>query len=259
MIYPTRTYKKYTYVDEGQGEPLILLYGLFGTPKNFGYVVDYFKHSYRVIIPVLPVFELDCTISVNALTDYVHKFIRDLQLGQVYLLGNSLGGHVALVYTLRHPENVSSLILSGSSGLFENGMGDTYPKRSDYGYIKKRVEEIFYNPSIANKDLVDEVFATVNDRIKAFKILLLAKSTIKHNLKKELPKINVDTCLIWGTKDTVTPPAVAEEFNKLIPNSQLYWIEECGHVPMLEEPELFNNILSQFLLTQKEQKVYDVA
>jgi pimeloyl-ACP methyl ester carboxylesterase len=165
----------------------------------------------------------------------------------IHLLGNSLGGHVALVHVLKHPERIKSLILTGSSGLFENGMGDTYPKRGDYEYIRKKTEMTFYDPAIATKELVDEVFEITNNRLKVIKIISLAKSAIRNNLGEELKQIKKPTLLIWGNNDVVTPPFVAREFNKLIPNSELFFVDKCGHAPMMEVPGDFNEILEKFL------------
>jgi pimeloyl-ACP methyl ester carboxylesterase len=162
-------------------------------------------------------------------------------------LGNSLGGHVALVYILKHPERVKSLTLTGSSGLFENAMGDSYPKRGDYEYIKNKTAQTFYDPAVATPELVDEVFEITKNRIKVIKIIALAKSAIRHNLGEELNQIQQPTLLIWGKNDIVTPPFVAEEFKKLIPNSQLHFIDKCGHAPMMEVPVEFNSILEKFL------------
>lgn len=238
---------KFKYIEEGEGEPLVLLHGLFGALSNFKDLFDHFKEKYKVIIPMLPLFDLGLDTGVGALTKYVQKFIEAREFSKVHLLGNSLGGHVALLYTLNNPEKVKTLILTGSSGLFENGMGETYPKRGDYDYIKKKTEITFYNPETATKELVDEVYSIVNNRLKAIKIIALAKSAIRNNLGEEINNIKAPTCLIWGKNDTVTPPMVAEEFNKLIPNSELHWIDECGHAPMMEQPAAFNIILDTFL------------
>ena len=233
-------------VVEGHGEPIILLYGLFGSVKNFAPLIQHLKQSHRVIVPVFPFFELGMSVNIFSLTEFLHQLIKDLWLEKFHLLGNSMGGHIALLYTLKYPEKVASLILSGSSGLYESGMGDSFPKRSDYNYIKTKAELTFYNPNIASKELVDEIYATVNSR-KAIQILSLAKSTIHSNLEKELPGIRANCCLIWGRNDIITPPPVALKFNELIAHSKLYWIDQCGHVPMLEEPEAFNKTLDNFL------------
>lgn len=239
---------KFKYVEEGEGEPLILLHGLFGALSNFEVLIEHFRHTHKVVVPVLPLFELDILhTTVGGLAKYVHKFIETKDYDAIHLLGNSLGGHVALMHVLKHPERIKSLILTGSSGLFENGMGDTYPRRGDYEYIKKKTEVTFYDPKTATKELVDEVFEITRNRLKVIKIIALAKSAIRHNLGEELNNVKQPTLLIWGNNDTITPPFVAREFHRLIPGSELHFIDKCGHAPMMEQPHEFNIILDKFL------------
>lgn len=248
MQYELKHKNKFRYIDEGQGEPLLLLHGLFGALSNFKDLIEHFRTSYRVVVPMLPLFELDIFhTTVGGLERHVHRFIETMELQGIHLMGNSLGGHVALVHVLKHPEKIKSLILTGSSGLFENGMGDTYPKRGDYEYIKKKTEMTFFDPATATKELVDEVFEITNNRLKVIKIIALAKSAIRNNLGEELNKITQPTLLIWGNNDIITPPFVGQEFHKLIPKSELYFIENCGHAPMMEVPVEFNRILGPFL------------
>ena len=253
MQYQLKENGKFKYLEEGQGEPLVLLHGLFGALSNFSDLVEHFRHSHRVIVPILPLFDLDILhTSVGGLAKFVNKFLEMKDLQGIHLLGNSLGGHVALVHTLKHPERIKTLILTGSSGLFENGMGDTYPRRGDYEYIRKKTELTFYDPAIATKELVDEVFEITRNRLKVIKIIALAKSAIRNNLGEELNSIQQLTLLVWGQNDTITPPFVAREFNRLIPNSELYFIDKCGHAPMMEQPAEFNVILEKFLKKQAE-------
>ena len=248
MQYEIKQEEKFRFIEEGDGEPLVLLHGLFGELSNFTDLIEYFRHYNKVVVPILPLFELDLLhTTVGGLEKFVHRFIEHRDYKGFHLLGNSLGGHVALIYALRHPERIKSIILTGSSGLFENGMGDTYPKRGDYEYIRKKTELTFYDPKVASKELVDEVFETVNVRLKAIKIISLAKSAIRNNLGEELNQILQPTLLIWGNNDAITPPFVGREFQRLIPNSELYFIDKCGHAPMMETPEEFNEILHKFL------------
>lgn len=248
MQYEIKEQNKFKFIEEGEGEPLVLLHGLFGALSNFKDLIEYFRHHYKVVVPMLPLFDLDILhTTVGGLAKFVHKFLEARDYRNIHLLGNSLGGHVALVYLLKHPERTKSLILTGSSGLFESGMGDTYPKRGDYEYIKKKTEVTFYDPRMATKELVDEVFSITNNRIRVIKIIALAKSAIRNNLGDELNNIKQPTLLIWGNNDTVTPPFVAREFQRLIPNSELHFIDKCGHAPMMEVPEEFNIILHKFL------------
>lgn len=253
MSYEIKQDGKFKYIEEGSGETLILLHGLFGALSNFGPLIEDFRKQYKVVVPMLPLLELDLLhTSVGGIAKFVQKFIEHRNYQKIHLLGNSLGGHVALLHTLKHQNNIKSLILTGSSGLFENGMGDTYPKRGDYEYIKKKTEITFYDPNMATKELVDEVFEITSNRLKVIKIIALAKSAIRNNLGEELKEIKIPTLLVWGNNDTITPPFVAREFNKLIPNSELHFIDKCGHAPMMEQPEEFNKILHQFLTKLNE-------
>ncbi|HRP55107.1 alpha/beta hydrolase [Agriterribacter sp.] len=253
MSYEIKQDGKFKYVEEGSGETLILLHGLFGALSNFGDLIEYFRRQYKVVVPMLPLLELDLLhTSVGGIEKFVHKFIEHKSYTNIHLLGNSLGGHVALLYVLKHPENIKSLILTGSSGLFESGMGDTYPKRGDYEYIRTKTELTFYDPKMATKELVDEVFEITSNRLKVIKIIALAKSAIRNNLGEELNEIKQPTLLVWGNNDTITPPFVGKEFNRLIPNSELHFIDKCGHAPMMEVPDEFNKILHQFLTKLNE-------
>jgi pimeloyl-ACP methyl ester carboxylesterase len=248
MQYEIKQDDKFRFIEEGIGEPLLLLHGLFGALSNFSGQIDYFRQQYKVVVPILPLLELDLIhTTVGGLEKYVHKFVEYRNYKDINLLGNSLGGHVALLYVLRHPERIKSLTLTGSSGLFENGMGDTYPKRQDYEYIRKKTELTFFDPKIASKELVDELYETVNVRMKAIKIIALAKNAIRNNMGEEVNQIKQPTLLIWGNNDAITPPFVGHEFHKLIPNSELHFIDKCGHAPMMERPEEFNTILLKFL------------
>ncbi len=248
MNYEVKQIDKFKFIEEGEGEPLVLLHGLFGALSNFMDLIEHFRHSYKVVVPLLPLFELDLFhTSVGGLEKHVQKFLEIRNYNNIHLLGNSLGGHVALIHVLKHPERIKSVILTGSSGLFENGMGDTYPKRGDYEYIRRKTELTFYDPATATKELVDEVYELCNNRLKVIKIIALAKSAIRNNLGEELNQISKPTLLIWGNNDTITPPFVAKEFNKLIPGSELYFVDHCGHAPMMEVPQEFNKLLEQFL------------
>jgi pimeloyl-ACP methyl ester carboxylesterase len=248
MSYEIKNEQHFHYLEVGEGEPLMLLHGLFGALSNFSDLIEHFRGKYKVVVPILPLFDLDLLhTSVSGLAKYVHQFIEFKGYQNIHLLGNSLGGHVGLVHVLKHPEKIKSLTLTGSSGLFESAMGDTYPKRGDYEYIKNKTALTFYDPAMATKELVDEVFEITNSRIKVIKIIALAKSAIRNNLGEELSQIKQPTCLIWGKNDTVTPPFVGEEFKKLIPNSELHFIDKCGHAPMMEVPKEFNIILEKFL------------
>jgi 2-hydroxy-6-oxonona-2,4-dienedioate hydrolase len=252
MSFAVKQEQRFKYCEEGQGDVIVLLHGLFGALSNFNTLIEYFSKRYTVVIPLLPLFELELEqTTVSGMVDYIEEFITYKKYPVVHLIGNSLGGHIAQLYVLRRPEMVKTITLTGSSGLFENSLGDTYPRKGNYEYVKKKTEGTFYDPKFATPEQVDEVFNIVNDRHKAIRIVVMAKSALRHNLRDEVPKMKQPVCLIWGKNDTITPEFVAEEFHKLLPVSELNIIEKCGHAPMMEQAEKFNEILDKFLTKYK--------
>lgn len=253
MNFLVKEEKGFRYIEQGTGEVLLLLHGLMGALSNWEFVIEEFSKDHRVIIPMLPIYELPLlTLGVKTLSKFVHKFVKYKELENFCVLGNSLGGHVALIYAMAHPERLKSMVLAGSSGLYENAFGGSFPKRESYEFIKERVEHTFYDPKTANKELVDEIYATVNDRHKIIRLLAMAKSAIRHNMAKDLHKIKIPVALIWGKSDKITPPEVAVEFNHLLPDAELAWVDHCGHVPMMEQPAEFNRLLKNFLEKNKD-------
>ncbi len=238
----------FKYVDEGQGQVLMLLHGLFGALSNWEDVVKRFSTHLRVVIPMLPIYEMPIKeAGLEGLRQFVEDFVSMKKLDKMIIMGNSLGGHVGLLYTLANASKVDKLILTGSSGLFENTMGGSYPRRGSYDYIQEKVAYTFYDPKVASKELVDEVFETTRSIPKCMRIVAIAKSAQRNNLALDLPKIKVPTLLIWGLNDTITPPMVGHEFNRLIPNSRLRFIDKCCHAPMMEQPARFNTLVESFL------------
>lgn len=244
---------KFHYIEIGEGTPIIVLHGLMGGLSNFDGVSNFFpKKNYKVVIPELPLYDMPLLkTSLSTLAKYIKDFVAHKGYKDVILLGNSLGGHIALLTQKKYPEIAKALIITGSSGLYENAMGESYPRRGDYEFIKKKAEDVFYDPSVATKEIVDEVFDTVNDRQKLVRTLAISKNAIRHNMSKDLPNMTLPVCIIWGKQDNVTPPSVAEEFNNILPDSDLFWIDKCGHAAMMEHPDTFNQILFDWLSKRK--------
>jgi pimeloyl-ACP methyl ester carboxylesterase len=248
MKFTIKQINDFRFLDEGQGEPLVLLHGLFGALSNFEEVVAHFSGRYRVLIPVMPIYDMPMDkLGLEGLVGFVADLFAELKIGQMNLLGNSLGGHVGLLYTMRFPHKVRRLILTGSSGLFENSMGGSYPKRGNYEFVRERVQYTFHDPTIATKELVDEVFEVTKSIPKCMRMVALAKSAQRNNLAKQLHQIEQPTLLVWGLNDTITPPLVAHEFDYLLPKSELRFIDQCGHAPMMEHPGVFNHYVEDFL------------
>ncbi len=248
MSFEVKEVGKYKYIEEGSGPNLVLVHGLFGVLSNWDSVINEFQDKFRIIIPMLPIYDLPFRkVGLDALVDHLEGFIDLKKLDKINLMGNSLGGHVGLIYTLKRQEKVTKLILTGSSGLFENAMGGSFPKRGSYEYVKERAEYTFYDPKSISEEYIQEIFETTKSIPKCLNIVAIAKSAQRHNMASEIPQIKVPTLLIWGLNDTITPPRVAHDFNRLIPNATLKFIDKCCHAPMMEQADKFNEILGDFL------------
>jgi len=239
----------FSYLKRGEGEQVfILLHGLFGALSNFRDVTDFLSKRFTVVLPQLPIYDLPLlNTNVKQLAKHLSNFIDHMGYDKVNLLGNSLGGHVGLVYAADNPDKVESMVLSGSSGLYENAFGGSFPRREDKNYLREKIALTFYSPDMVTDELVDECHEAVNNRNKVIRILSIAKSAIRHNMAKELPNYKMPVCLIWGKNDTITPPEVAVEFHEVLPDSELYWIDKCGHAPMMEHPAEFNQYLGEWI------------
>jgi 2-hydroxy-6-oxonona-2,4-dienedioate hydrolase len=240
---------KFRWLEKGEGgQSIVLLHGLMGGVENFGEMVDLISAKHKVYGLDLKLFEGNLLkVSVKSLSDYLYEFMNHLGLSSAILIGNSMGGHVGLIFAKEHPRMAKGLILTGSSGLYENAMGDSFPRRGDKDYIREKTEEVFYDPKVATNELVDRVFEIANNRISILRLLGYAKSAIRHNMAEDLPHFNIPVCLIWGENDKVTPPKVADEFHSLLPDSELHWVPLCGHAAMWEHPKEFSRIVLQFL------------
>lgn len=252
MTDKLKTEGKFTYAEAGEGPAIIVLHGLMGALSNFGDTFNHFSNNgYKVFIPELPLYTLPLLkTNVKNLAKFLTEFMEFKELDNAILLGNSLGGHIGLYFTKHYPEKVNALVLTGSSGLYEKAMGDSFPKRGDRDYVTKKAQDVFYDPAIATEELIDDIFKIINDRNSVIRTLAIAKSAIRHNMANDLPEMKQPTCIIWGKQDAVTPPEVAEDFHKLLPDSDLFWIDKCGHAAMMERPKEFNKILHDWFISR---------
>lgn len=226
---------------------LILLHGLFGGLSNWNYVAKNFENDYKVYIPQLPIFEENDGNKLDYLTEFLHHYIKENNISECVLIGNSLGGHIAILYSHKYPQFVKGLVLTGSSGLFENSMLERFPRRHDFDYITERVQYTFYSPSTATESLIADVYNVACDNRKCFQIIKAAKTAQRNYVRQELSEIDILVLLIWGNQDKITPPEVAQEFHSLLKNSDLKFIDKCGHAPMMEQPVVFNELVSEYL------------
>lgn len=239
---------KFAFGGKAEGPSLVFVHGLFGALSNWDHALGALGARYALYVPLLPIYEQSpVEPSLKGLTEYLLAFAEGEKLPPSVWVGNSLGGHLALMLLQARPDLGKALVLTGSSGLFEEGMGSTFPRRSSYEYIAERVAYTFYDPRHATPKLVQEVYNIVNDNHKALRILKIAREAQRSSVAPWLGEIRLPTALIWGLNDVITPVWVAYAFYQRLPKARLYFIDECGHAPMMEQPALFHAHLLRFL------------
>ncbi len=245
----------FRWCEHGEGEPVVLLHGLMGEIDNWQDSLGTLGRSCRPIALSLPLFDAALAEpSPPALAEYVRRFLDALDIPEAVVGGNSLGGHVALELALDHPGRVSGLILTGSSGLFERGFARGVPHRPSSEWIRGKMEEIFHEPSLVTPEWVDSVWRTIAERDAVLRLVRAARAAKRRNIEERLPEIEVPTLIVWGLDDRITPPEVAQRFHVLIPKSDLCWLSDCGHAPMLEQPARFNAIVEAWLARTRSRR-----
>jgi len=244
----TDAYPDYRWLERGNGVPVVFLHGLMGQTAHWEAAVKTLGAVCRAMALELPIFHPALPeATIGELTRSIHLFLDAMGIPCAVVGGNSLGGHIALELALTHPERVSGLVLTGSSGLFERGFTRGVPHRPSADYVREKMQEIFYDPALVTPQWVEEIRVLVTTPASALRVVYFARAAKRDRLEGRLPDIRVPTLLVWGAEDRVTPPEVAQQFHALIPDSTLVFLRRCGHVPMLEQPDAFNVIVKEWL------------
>lgn len=174
--------------------------------------------------------------NIKSLANYLGEFIHDLQLNDVVIIGSSMGGGVAMSYIFRDPSKVKAMILCGSSGISNIPLNAGFFKRKNYENIKIQTQNIFYNRKIPPDEMIEEVYNLIQSYENVIRAIRLIKSVKKYKMHEDLKQIMTPTLLIWGRNDPITPPEIGAEFHHLLSDSELHYLDNCGHVPTQEKP-----------------------
>ena len=234
-----------------------MLHGLFGSSSNWEVVQKELAGRFHTIAMDLPYLELEKEFcNIDFLTDYVKCFLQKKDITKANFMGNSLGGHLALNMAIRNADIVESLILTGSSGLFERTYDKELQVHPTRAYLKEKIGEIFYDKSLATDQIVDQAYSFLLDKEIKRRVIRVSKSAKSYNMQDMLGKITCPTLLIWGKHDTITPKDVAFTFRENIRKSKLVFLEKCCHAPMMEHPQEFSRLSLRFLLNHKDETFF---
>lgn len=209
-------------------------------------VIHALEDTYRIVIPRLPIFDLPVQqVNIEYIAEVLHEFLEWHQLNDVTLVGHEAGGQIALMYAHQYPHNLKSLVLTGSTGLSDNIRFDA--DEIDYDFVSEKVKSGFYNDELVTGNLVTRVFETVQQPSRRYVIENLVRSTSQNDVRTFLSAIRFPVLLLWGIDDKITPLYTAYHFLDMLPDAELHTMKECGHLPMIEQGELFNEYLKSFL------------
>ena len=221
-VSETSVVAEFRWIEAGRGLPVLCLHGLFGTSEHFEATVEALASRSRAMALTLPIFETPPDdLSVVSLRAHVEAFMDAERVPPAVVVGNSLGGHVALDLALHAPERVRALVLSGSSGLFERSFTRNVPHRPSAEFVREKMTEVFHDPSMVTPEWVEAIRERMSRRSYAMRVLQISRSARRYNLEDRLGEIRCPTLLVWGTEDRVTPQDVAIRFLDGIPSATL--------------------------------------
>ena len=247
------------YTDKNQkGFPLFLIHGLGGSIESWTNNIEFLSKKFRIIAFDLPGFGLSdkpkVSYTINFYVNFLEKFIKKLKINHLFLIGSSLGGHIAIEFTMRNRTIVDKLILISPAGCLPKSFKGT-PSLKRYIKIVDAKSSNDINRILTSIDnsLVDRSYANIMYKrlsmpgAKDAFISALKGSANAPRYNNKLGKINTNMLLIWGKEDKMIPLKYIRPFMEH-GNSRIIIIENCGHRPHVENPKLFNKIVKDFLM-----------
>ena len=249
--------QKIQYVEAGSGPTVILLHGLGGSSQAWGPNTSALAEKYRVIVPDQIGFGKSDKPLVNyrirTYVDFLDQFCKQLKIERATLVGSSMGGWIAAMFTASFPDRVDKLVLVDAAGYAPPKDFDTRVyfalNPSTRAEMKVLIAKVFYNKAFQTDAAVDQAIAARLAAGDGYTINSITESIIRGEdfLDDVVKTIKRPTLIIWGRQDGLVPLAEGERFNKDIAGSKLIVIEQCGHVPNTEKPGEFNAAVLKFL------------
>lgn len=250
------------YYEGGTGETVLLVHG-FGAEKHiWAKFAKQITPKYHVIIPDLPghgkTTQLQtASYSYQSQVDRLYRFIETLQLNNIHLAGNSMGGQIVSIFAAQYPQKLSTLALFDSAGVTSPQMSDSRKVLMETGvnvllvnnseefdrYLEYGVFKPQFIPGPVKKLLVADLITRRPFNAKIWNDL------VKYPIPLEplLPRIKAPTMIFWGEADRIIHLSSVDVFENHIKNHQSAIIKECGHVPMFEKPEETAGLYLKFL------------
>jgi len=280
MLVPTEHYIKIgsintRYWADGEGSPVVLVHGLGGSATGWLTSFGALSSQHRVYaLDLVGHGRTDRSDSTRYeladLTEFVCQFMAELEIERAHIVGHSMGGAIAMRLAIDHPPRTQKLVLVDTPGLGKEiaffmrvmsipVIGELLASQAYTPDVKKFGENLrssAKNAAYITDELVENLYM-VEQAPTQYKTTLKIvrtganwmgqKSSFYKSIIEQLPAITNPTLMIWGRQDDVVPLKHGELAVKRLPNARLEVIERCGHVPMFDQPEVFNGLVLEFL------------
>jgi pimeloyl-ACP methyl ester carboxylesterase len=247
---------KIAYYQAGKGNVLILIHGLGADARHWSANIDALSQNFQVIaIDQIGYGQSDKPLmryTVENFSDCVHGFMQALQIPQATLVGNSLGGWIALDLAIRHPQIVDKLVLVDSAGLHPaTSLQMPAGEQKKLSPLNTRwfFDFMEANKAWATTDLGPNAFERHVENGDSYTVASSLAEMIsgREFEDKKLDKVHAPTLIIWGADDVLIPLAMGQQLNKGIAGSQFVVIQSTGHIPMVDKAAEFNQAVLKFL------------
>jgi len=262
------------YIDEGKGDKtLVFIHGLATYSLSWKKNIEYLKNYYRCIAIDLPgngySDRYDQDYSINFFAGAVYDFMMQLQLTNIYLVGHSMGGQIAMTLLINQPECAKGLILCAPAGFeqfseFEKSMYHNTIKlldnfSTDENSLKKTIRSSFYNyPPQADEMVNDLVAILKNHSVKSYRKMIdgCIAGMLREPVFNELDQIQQPTLIMYGERDALIPNKmihptttrqIAEEGIRKMPHATLEMVPQCGHFLQWERADVVNRLIKEFV------------
>ena len=266
----------YTEAGKGHEETILFLHGLGGSRQHWQQNLPALVEKFHVLAVDLPGYGDSSLPAVPEdsllyfFSDALSTFLDSLSISQVHLVGHSMGGQLAMLFALEHPERVNQLVLAAPAG-FETfteaeaaGLKQyataTFPQKQSKVQIRQNYAMNFHQmPEAAEGLIQDRLALNESEAYPAYAKILVegVEGMLEAPLLERLPHLEAPVLIVFGREDQLIPnrflhpdlttEAVGQIGQQAIPASQLALIPEAGHLLMYEKPEAFNELLFQFL------------
>ncbi len=240
------------YYEAGQGPVVILLHGL-------GAIKEVWMPTLAALAPRFHVYAIDqigfghsdkplLEYKIATFVDFLQGFMQAQNIAKATLVGNSLGGWIALDFAVQRPDMVDKLVLVDSAGIPWTKPVTVDLNASSLAGMRAVLESVFYDKKLVTDQAVLQVFTDHVRNNDAYTIQrTIAGFATPQFDDTKLSSLHMPTLVAWGRQDELLPLAMGEKLHDGIVGSKLVVFEQCGHVPQIEKPAEFNRALLEFL------------